>query len=201
MKEEATELDASGKCNVKYNSQSPTTILKVKSDCVSEDFQYIRNPDEILKVQVDSSRHVEYELDASNPYFKEIKSKETHSSKLSMNEGIGSRVEAELTLRFQTYGKVDILKQDTVEAAVQKIEKSEGVTFTRETLLTEEEVAADDKVTFTKLVSSLRDYLKSENTGKLNQAKAFLKLLKTARSSSKEDIAKSLSSSKNKEIL
>ncbi|XP_018566345.1 microsomal triglyceride transfer protein large subunit [Anoplophora glabripennis] len=197
-----TETDSSGHCTTAYSSLSPTKILKTKTDCLSQDFPYIRNPDEILGTKVHSSRQTEFEFDITNSYLKSARTKETHEIFLAAKEEIGSYVEASQILNFVKSEPSQTVTGEDIDTVIEKISQSDGVIFTQESLLTEREsVALEAVISFSKQIDNLRDYLKSQNLGILKPAKAFLLLVNTGRSSTRQDILKALESNKNKKIL
>lgn len=196
-----SETDASGRCTATY-SLFPQKMLKTKTDCVSEDFPYVRNPDEILGTKVQSQRRAEYKFDDSNSRLTSVIAKETHEMYLAAKEEIGSYVETTQVLEYLQSEPVEGIAGKDLDAVVEVISQSEGVTFTQESLLTDREpVAPEEVISFPKEVGNLRDQLKSQNVGTLKPAKAFLSLVNTGRSASKDEILKTLESNKNKKIL
>lgn len=195
------ETDASGPCTATYTLH-PQKMLKTKTDCVSRDLPYLKNPDDILGTRVQSLRRAEYEFDEGNSRLISARSKETHAMYLTAKEEIGSFVETTQVLDFLRSEPVETVAGKDLDAALEIISQAEGVTFTQESLLTEREpLALEDVVTFSKRVDQLRDHLKTQNMGTLKPAKAFLLLVQTGRGASKEDILKALESKKNKQIL
>ncbi|KAG5874385.1 hypothetical protein JTB14_000685 [Gonioctena quinquepunctata] len=90
----------------------------------------------------------------------------------------------------------------TVEEVIDNISRNIRITFTQETLLTEREsVPEEEVINLPKQVESLRNLLKTQDLGSLKPAKAFLELVKTARSATAAEIKKTLSSKKNKQII
>ncbi|CAH1977992.1 unnamed protein product [Acanthoscelides obtectus] len=195
------ETDASGKCTATYTSQSSTKIVKTKSNCTSDDFYRVNNPHEFLRVNRNSFITVEYEADSSKTYLNSIVARENHVMYLPIKEDIACRVKSEQILSYVSSEKIRILEASTVEEAIESISKTEGLIFTQETLLTERESLDEETHSFTKQVDSLRGYLDAKDLGSLKPAKAFIKLVTTARRASKDDISKALSSKKNKGIL
>ncbi|CAG9812767.1 unnamed protein product [Phaedon cochleariae] len=198
---EAKETDTSGSCTVKYSSLSPINFQKTKTECESKDFRYIKNSNEILGIEVVSSRQTEYELDSSFTHLKSINSKETHMIYLMIKAELGNYVESEQILSILERTIITPLNSENIDQAIEKIASTEGLTFTQETLLTENEPSSDDLISFTKKVENLRNHLKPESIGTLKSAKIFIELVNAARSANKDEISKVLSSKKNKQIL
>ncbi|XP_074032017.1 microsomal triacylglycerol transfer protein [Leptinotarsa decemlineata] len=197
-----SETDASGKCNVTYSSVSPTKFLKTKTECDSQGLPYTRNLDKILGIEVNSLRRAEYELDSTSTHIESINSQDSHLVILSAKEDLGTHVETLQSLIFIEKRRTETFSESSLEEVIDTISKKSGIIFTQETLLTEKElVQPEDVISFPKQVDNLRNHLKPEYFGTLKPAKVFLDLVNSARSATAADIAKALSSKKNKQII
>ncbi|XP_066994605.2 microsomal triacylglycerol transfer protein isoform X2 [Anabrus simplex] len=202
---ETTEKDASGKCKVKYTSTDPRTILKTKSDCVSgKTVPFIMHPDRVLSTLVTSKRSMKYVLSKDLSVLESVTSAEAHEMTVILYQDAGSSVKASQELKL-TADKVKVspVKAGSVEQAVKEMEKRTKLTFNKQILVTdrEQQICQDECPTLAKLVKENQEYLSDEHLGSLRSATAFTKLLSAVRSSKKEEIAKVLKSSKNKEII
>lgn len=175
--------------------------MKIKSSCLSKDLKSLENPDDVLGGNIQSSRQMQYELDSLLTHLKYVKLKELHVVYLSAKEEIGSQVEIDHVITLTSRKEADVLDAVTLEKASEQISSQEGTTFIKDTILTRKEIISEESTSFSKLVDSLRSYLKTENLGNIKPAKAFLKLVNAAKSSSRDNIVKVLQSKKNKEIL
>nr|XP_023016932.1 microsomal triglyceride transfer protein [Leptinotarsa decemlineata] len=197
-----SETDASGKCNVTYSSVSPTKFLKTKTECDSQGLPNARNLDKILGIEVNSLRRAEYELDSTSTHIESINSQDSHLVILSAKEDLGTHVETLQSLIFIEKRRTETFSESSLEEVIDTISKKSGIIFTQETLLTEKElVQPEDVISFPKQVDNLRNHLKPEYFGTLKPAKVFLDLVNSARSATAADIAKALSSKKNKQII
>ncbi|XP_057665550.1 microsomal triacylglycerol transfer protein [Diorhabda carinulata] len=199
---DSKETDSSGTCVINYSSLSPHKFSKLKTHCISDDFDYIDNLNKILGVEIESNSSVEYVFNEGPFRLASVVSKDVHVSYLTSREEMGNRVETEQILTYITSENIDSVNGDYIEDAVEKISKTTGITFNQENLLTEiEPVKTNEIVTFNKVVGNLRNNLKIEHIGSIKQAKAIIELVNSARNAKKEDISKVLTSKKNKNIL
>lgn len=200
MPQETNETDSSGHCSVIYKT-SPNKIEKLKSNCQSEDLKYIKNPEIVLGTEVESSRIITYTLDSQNKYFSTITAKECHKMSPSVKEEVGNQVETRQNLKLIKTQSTDVFNGNDIEEVLAEIEKHDSTEFTRESLLTEKEMADEKIKSFSNAVNDFRDNLKSNLLGSLAPTKAFLQLVSIARRSNKEDISKTLAIKKNQKIM
>lgn len=199
---DSTETDSSGTCATSYSSVSPHKFAKLKTNCISDDFDYINNLNKILGVEVKSNSSVEYVFNEEPLRLASVISKDVHVSYLTVREEMGNHVETEQILTYKNSENIEPVVGDYIEEAVEKISKTTGIKFNQENLLTEiEPLKSNEIVTFNKIVGNLRNNLKIELIGSVKQAKAIIELVNSARNARKEDITKVLTSKKNKNIL
>nr|CAD7413330.1 unnamed protein product [Timema poppensis] len=200
-----TEKDTSGKCVVTYTSKDPHNFRKTKTNCVSgKNIPFILHPDEFMGTNVTSTREADYVMSRDLSAIQSVKMHETHDMSVVLRQEIGSRVTAlqEITLTDSPVTMLPIVG-DTVEAAVKELEVTSGQTLKQQILVTEREPlhCTEECPSLVKLVKENRDHLRNENLGITRSAAAFIRLLNAARGAKKEEIAKVLKSSKNKEII
>lgn len=196
------ETDASGLCETTYTSSSPSKFHKTKESCVSTDFEYLANPEEIFASKVKSLRSVDYEMDQEGKYFERISSDERHELFLNINEEAGGSIEVQLVLTLKKSKESNSIEKETIDDALEEALTKENLVFTQESLLVEREIIDfEEPKTFVNSVNAVRDLLKPKMLGFLPSAKVFLNLVAVARKSSKEDITKALGSKKNQPIL
>lgn len=196
------ETDASGLCETTYTSSSPTKFHKTKESCISTDFEYLANPEEILASKVKSLRSVDYEMDPEGKHFKRITSDERHELFLNVNEEAGGSIEAQLVLTLKKSKNAKFIEKETIDDALEEAMAKENLVFTQEALLVEREIIDfEGPKSFVNSVNAVRDMLKPKMLGFVPSAKVFLNLVAIARKSSKEDISKALGSKKNQPIL
>ncbi|XP_044272344.1 microsomal triglyceride transfer protein large subunit [Tribolium madens] len=194
---ETTENDASGSCKTIYQTIDTTKFRKIKTNCISSDFPFVKTIHPILDVLVTSSRQVTYEMDPKLSHIKAIYAKESHTMVLSVKEDLGSVIEADQILNHVKNEKTEPLRGPTLESVLDLV--SPG--HTEDTLLLQKEESDDDGKTFPNLVNELRDNIAGQHLGSLLSAKSFLRLLEGARKATKDEIAKVLGSKKNQKIL
>lgn len=119
----------------------------------------------------------------------------------SAKEEVGNQVETRQNLKLTKTQTTDVFNGNSIEEVLMEIEKNDGIGFTRESLLTERDIAEEKLKSFSGAVNDFRDNLKSSLLGSLTPAKAFLQLVSIARRSNKEDISKTLSAKKNQKIM
>lgn len=199
---EISEFDASGHCNVSYYT-STTNTKKVKSNCDYDDLENLRHEDKILGTNILSTRATDYKKDDSGKLLKTIVSRESHRISVNAKQELGSIINSEQFLSYEQAHNCDIIKAESLEKAIEQLIHHRNLNMVEETLVTGLEglSKSNGKQQFSKEVNLLRDSLKTEYLGTLKSAKAFLTLLAEARTSSTEDISKSLSSKKNLKIL
>lgn len=196
------ETDASGLCETTYTSSSPTKFHKTKESCISTDFEYLANPEEILASKVKSLRSVDYEMDPEGKHFERITSDERHELFLNVNEEAGGSIEAQLVLTLKKSKNAKFIEKETIDDALEEAMAKENLVFTQEALLVEREIIDfEGPKSFVNSVNAVRDMLKPKMLGFVPSAKVFLNLVAIARKSSKEDITKALGSKKNQPIL
>ncbi|XP_044760118.1 microsomal triglyceride transfer protein large subunit [Coccinella septempunctata] len=196
------ETDSSGTCTVSYTSQEPRKIVKTKRDCISSDLPYLKNPELSLDAIVTSTRQVDYVFDQNYQHFQTVRSQETHVMSVSSREDFGNQVHSDHFLEFAeaSQDKISALRGNTADDALKKLISSENLS--EESLRTDKESGQnEDAKGFSESVNEVRELLASELLGTAGPAKAFLKLVYTARGASKKDIQKTLNSKKNAKIL
>lgn len=195
------ETDTSGLCTVTYASINVNEFIKAKEACVSSDLPYITNKERPLDTKVTSSRRAEYTLDRLNQYVTKINARELHALYASANEEMAGSIEVEQSLSFTESQKADPVVASSFEDAVSKVGDKTGLIFTQESLTTEREFAQDDPKQFMNTVNEMREALRPKFLGTIASAKAFLQLVRIARRSNKEAIAKTLAAKKNQPIM
>ncbi|XP_045476215.1 microsomal triglyceride transfer protein large subunit [Harmonia axyridis] len=196
------ETDASGTCTAEYTSKELRKIAKTKKDCISPDLPYVRNPELSLDTIVNSSRHVDYELDPTYQYFQTIRSQETHVMSVSTDREFGNQVHSEVFLEFvkNSQGEVSVLQGKTAHDVLASLISSENLS--EESLKTDKEASQnEDTRSFSEAVNELRDQLAADLIGTAGTARTFLKLVSIARNAPKKEIEKTLNSKKNKLII
>ncbi|CAG9865398.1 unnamed protein product [Phyllotreta striolata] len=207
---ETEETDSSGKCSTVYISTTdfPSNLTKTKSNCISPDLdkqEIPQNPS--LSVEILSKRTTNYQFQQNPDRISSIHSREIHSAFLSAREEMGNRLETEETLILRRFGNVDIensqKKAGKADEFVENFGREKGLTYARESLLTEIERNADGDVgkSFGKTVEFHRDSLKVAEVATTKQSRAFLEVLKAARKAEKRELLDVLKAKKNKEIL
>ncbi|XP_018321773.1 microsomal triglyceride transfer protein large subunit [Agrilus planipennis] len=199
--EEGNETDSSGVCKVSYTSTGPTIMKKYKTDCTSTDLPYVYNPDVLLGINVESDRTVTYEIDTSGDKIKRINSDEAHVMSLNAKENAGNKIEVHQTLLFKEQSAVNVIEGNTFDEVLERAINQERIAFTQESLVIEKENELNEVKKFSNALKDCRENLKGDLLGKLGPAKSFMKMVTSARISDKEDIAKVLTSGKNKPIL
>ncbi|CAG9774022.1 unnamed protein product [Ceutorhynchus assimilis] len=186
----ASETDASGHCNV----SSHLIQRKTKSDCFYDDLESLKHSDEILGTKILSERINEYTYD--DKIVKTITSKERHEIFIEAKQQLGSIIKSEQIIIHQ--GTITITKMNaaTIEIALSEAAKD----LTEASLITEADSKQNHKQ-FNKEVGLVREHLRNQHLGSIKSAKAFLDLLSIARTASKDDISKTLSSKKNKDVV
>ncbi|KAF5288457.1 hypothetical protein FQR65_LT02109 [Abscondita terminalis] len=168
---EIDEIDASGHCTVNYKSFGTNRFRKTKLRCEDSDLPFHSNPDPILSTKVQSDRLVDYELDKDNTHINSLNGYETHQMYLTVKKNVGNIV-------------------------------NDSLIFTQESLLTERDlVKIEEEPSFQSTVKAYKNYLKTESIGSLSSAKVIGKLVSVGKSSTKEDIAKTIGIKKNAAIL
>lgn len=192
------ETDSSGRCTATYSSTDSNKFVKTKSACTNKDLPYFQHPDTLLGTKVESQRVGFYEMNEDSTYIKSIKFDELHSMSISAKEDIGNKVETQQSLILSKQTQAQVLPGDSLEEVVQQI----NIPFTQESLQVEREGSGvDEDATFQSVVNDYRNNLKSNVVGSVTSAKAIARLISVGRTSSKDDIAKTLGLKKNNPIL
>lgn len=182
---------------VKYKWVDAHVFTKVKDECFSLDLPLINNPQRLLETIVVSSRSSHYTLDDSNGYLLKISSTEKHILYTTVHEDVGGELETEQVLTLKETQTCQIVPGNTIQEAIAQ----SGDDITQETLTTQFLYTHEDQKQFINAINSFREFLQPKSLGTVQSAKAFVNLVRLARRSSKEDIAKALASKKNQPIL
>lgn len=175
--------------------------MKIKNNCISDDLETFKEDDKVLGTKSKFSSLTRYEFDTNSPHLKQVSSNEFHIIYFAAKEEIGSQIQVEQSLKLTKTGNIEGIQADKIEDALKQIEISEKLSFIKETLVTRIDETVEKKSEFIKHVKNLKDYLKTDNLGTLKPTKGFLKLINLAKVATKEDISKTLTQKKNKDIL
>ncbi|XP_066137912.1 microsomal triacylglycerol transfer protein isoform X2 [Euwallacea fornicatus] len=199
--QEDTETDASGRCKISYISDS--TMNKIKTECDYDDLDTFKHLDEILGVNVVSSRVTKYTASDSNNLVRSIKQLEKHTIHMQSKLELGALIEASQDLTYEQTLNCDKISSSNVDDAISQILASESPNLHEESLVTytEPSLKSNEKKQFNRKVATLRGQIKTDLIGSVKSAKALLPLLEIARVSNSEDISEALSDKKNERIL
>ncbi|KAK5641229.1 hypothetical protein RI129_009776 [Pyrocoelia pectoralis] len=201
LDQEISEIDSSGNCDVKYTSLGPYTFTKMKLSCSSSDFPYHSNSDPVLNTEVESSRMATYELGSDQSYLKSVDLDEMHLMVMKAKEHIGNKVTVRQSLVLVESSTTNQLIGNNFDEVISNIMEKNSFLLTQESLLTERELLRSETVTFKSAVKESKSNLKSKIIGSLESSKVIGHLISIGRSSSKEDIMKTLGNKKNNAIL
>ncbi|XP_066259661.1 microsomal triacylglycerol transfer protein [Euwallacea similis] len=199
--QEDTEIDASGRCKISYISDS--TMNKIKTECDYDDLDTFKHLDEILGVNVASSRVTKYTASESDNLIRSIKQHEKHTIHMQSKLELGAVIEVSQQLTYEQTLSCDKISSSNVDDAISQILAGESLNLHEESLVTnaESSLKSNEKKQFNKKVATLRGQLKTDLIGSAKSAKALLSLLEIARVSNSEDISEALSDKKNERIL
>ncbi|KAK4874325.1 hypothetical protein RN001_013685 [Aquatica leii] len=199
---DSDEIDASGHCQIKYNALGTNRFRKTKVKCQSSDLPYHSNPDPVLNTEVQSNSVVDYELDKDNKFLKAVNVYETHEMYMKVKNSIGNVVNVRQSLLLTGTAKIDNLIAKNIDELVDNLSQKESWMFTQESLLTEQDVVSPVGTTsFQTIVKTYRNNLKTDAIGSISSAKVIGKLVAVGKTSTREDIAKTIGSKKNTHIL
>ncbi|KAB0793517.1 hypothetical protein PPYR_13137 [Photinus pyralis] len=199
LDQEISEIDSSGQCDVKYTSLGPHSFTKTKVACSSSDLPSYSNPDPVLNTKVESNRIATYELGGDQGYLHSINLSEEHLMILNAKENVGNKVVIHQSLALTDSSTTDQLMGNTMDEVISNV--MDKNVFTEESLLTEREFLHSEPMTFRSAVKESKSNLKSKAIGSLDSSKIIGRLVTIGRTSSKEDIMKTLGNKKNNAIL
>ncbi|XP_074097832.1 microsomal triacylglycerol transfer protein isoform X2 [Cotesia typhae] len=189
------EQDASGKCNVTYESPGPNSVRKTKKFCEQDLKVKKEHPSPIMGVDVLSSRVADYKFNSAVLPIA-VEEFEQHEVTLRVKPEIGATVTSQRILK-EVAGN-NVIKK--VNAASIKEAMAHLQPGFREIPigLEVEAVSCPESgcLTLEKLIEENREALETSSVGTVRSAAAFLKLIPLIREATAEDLVKILKSPK-----
>ncbi|XP_015110890.1 microsomal triglyceride transfer protein large subunit isoform X1 [Diachasma alloeum] len=190
---EYRERDASGVCNVTYESRGPRVIAKSKDHCEEISLsQRDQHPNPVLGVSLDSTRFAAYTLDPSLLPIK-IEETEIHEVTLQAKPEVGATVTTQRILQETRRVSASRIDGRSVRDAIVHLQpgyKEVEIDLQVEPITCPESGCR----TLEELIEQNREALENSALGTAKSAAAFLKLIPLVRDAPADDLTKILKS-------
>lgn len=204
---ERDETDASGDCQVFYRAVDSHNIFKRKHNCIVpvEDFPFRQHHEKVWRPLVHSKRECLYSLSKDLSHLVSIASEETHEMRTAVKTETGAVVLSRQHLTSVDFSTGEnVVAGESFDEALSTVTREMGIKLKPHSLISGRDVTPcrdDFCPSLVKLVKENKALLKAEALGTIKSATAFLKVLKAARTATREDLVKVLKNSKNKKIM
>jgi len=206
-KGEFQEVDASGRCNVKYEQREEATLLKKKTGCnllssLPVESQFSRS-EKILGVSWKTENQWKYNLKKDMDIVEHLTATEVHSMRVALRRQAGASVISRQYLHLSSESQTENrLIGSSVEEAI-KSAASEMQLVESSLQVVEENLKCQGSScrSFAKAVNDLRKDLQASKLASSQAADAFVKLIPVVRRSTATDILAVLKDVKNKKII
>lgn len=195
---ENNEDGESGRCAVTYRETSPTSMRKLKRDCVllNKKVRKLIRPEQSLQVSVQSHRSTDIDFFADGSIGK-IHSRDYFHIALEANSEIGGSVDSVLMLKSDaSVKKIDGIDGQTAKEFLVNLKN-----YKSDSLETDLQQQAPVIPKFKKVLNDNIDGLTTSSVGTLQAAKSFLSIVPSARDAKKADLVQILKLEKFKDNL
>lgn len=191
------ETGASGNCKVQYRETSPTSVRRMKKNCVAKSkIDSFFRPETPLQMSAQNYRSADYKFFPDGAIDK-IESRDYFHIALEANREIGGSIDSIVVLQSdEKAAKVKIVDSKSPKEYLSQLKNYKGEHLESSSQTIKTPINANIK----KAIKEYQEDLSTSKIGTIQSAKAFLNILPIARVAQKDDIVQLLKSQKLAEI-